>query len=130
MFGNADPVKRQQALQLMQGAVDPTLTLDQMLIDGDVDAAIPAGDLTKDHPHIRQAYEGFNRNGLAVKLNPSPATLVALQPALAGRTDLPDLAFNSAPADWSVPDYCVPEDAIVNLTTAGVLEITALISGE
>ena len=27
--------------------------LDQMLIDGDVDAAIPAGDLTKDHPHIR-----------------------------------------------------------------------------
>jgi 4,5-dihydroxyphthalate decarboxylase len=27
--------------------------LEQMLIDGDVDAAIPAGDLTKDHPHIR-----------------------------------------------------------------------------
>ncbi|GGJ24284.1 eCIS core domain-containing protein [Neoroseomonas lacus] len=32
VFGNADPAKRQQALQLMQGAVDPTLTLDQMLI--------------------------------------------------------------------------------------------------
>jgi 4,5-dihydroxyphthalate decarboxylase len=30
--------------------------LDQMLIDGDVDAAIPAGDLTKDHPHIRHLF--------------------------------------------------------------------------
>jgi len=27
--------------------------VDRMLLDGDVDAAIPAGDLTKDHPHIR-----------------------------------------------------------------------------
>ena len=33
VFGNADPVKRQQALQLMQGAVDPTLTLDRMLLN-------------------------------------------------------------------------------------------------
>jgi 4,5-dihydroxyphthalate decarboxylase len=30
--------------------------LDQMLIDGDVDAAIPAGDLTKDHPDIRHLF--------------------------------------------------------------------------
>jgi 4,5-dihydroxyphthalate decarboxylase len=30
--------------------------LDQMLIDGDVDAAIPASDLTKDHPHIRHLF--------------------------------------------------------------------------
>jgi 4,5-dihydroxyphthalate decarboxylase len=27
--------------------------LDQMLLDGDVDALIPATDLTKDHPHVR-----------------------------------------------------------------------------
>jgi 4,5-dihydroxyphthalate decarboxylase len=34
--------------------------LDQMLIDGDVDAAIPAGDLTKDHPHIRHLFPNPN----------------------------------------------------------------------
>ena len=30
--------------------------LDRMLIDGDVDAAIPAADLTEDHPHIRHLF--------------------------------------------------------------------------
>jgi 4,5-dihydroxyphthalate decarboxylase len=30
--------------------------LDQMLLDGDVDALIPATDLTKDHPHIRHLF--------------------------------------------------------------------------
>ena len=34
--------------------------LDQMLIDGDVDAAIPAVDLTKDHPHIRHLFPSPN----------------------------------------------------------------------
>jgi 4,5-dihydroxyphthalate decarboxylase len=34
--------------------------LDQMLIDGDVDAAIPATDLTKDHPHIRHLFPSPN----------------------------------------------------------------------
>ncbi|MGK7865373.1 eCIS core domain-containing protein [Falsiroseomonas sp. E2-1-a4] len=32
VFGNADPAKRTQALQMMQNAVDPTLTLDKMLL--------------------------------------------------------------------------------------------------
>jgi 4,5-dihydroxyphthalate decarboxylase len=34
--------------------------LDQMLIDGDVAAAIPAGDLTNDHPHIRHLFPDPN----------------------------------------------------------------------
>ena len=34
--------------------------LDQMLIDGDVDAAIPATDLTKGHPHIRYLFPDPN----------------------------------------------------------------------
>jgi 4,5-dihydroxyphthalate decarboxylase len=34
--------------------------LDAMLIDGDVDAAIPAADLTKDHPHIRHLFPNPN----------------------------------------------------------------------
>jgi 4,5-dihydroxyphthalate decarboxylase len=34
--------------------------LDRMLIDGDVDAAIPAADLAKDHPHIRHLFPSPN----------------------------------------------------------------------
>jgi 4,5-dihydroxyphthalate decarboxylase len=37
--------------------------LDQMLLDGDVDALIPATDLTKDHPNIRHLFP--NPNGQA-----------------------------------------------------------------
>ena len=36
-----------------------------MLIDGDVDAAIPAGDLTKDHPHIRHLLPNPNEQARA-----------------------------------------------------------------
>jgi 4,5-dihydroxyphthalate decarboxylase len=39
--------------------------LDQMLIDGDVDAAIPASDLTKDHPHIRHLLPNPNEQAKA-----------------------------------------------------------------
>src|SRR5262245_9185573 len=40
-------------------------SLDQMVIDGDVDAAIPAGDLTKDHPHIRHLFPNPNEQAKA-----------------------------------------------------------------
>jgi 4,5-dihydroxyphthalate decarboxylase len=39
--------------------------LDRMLIDGDVDAAIPATDLTKDHPHIRHLFPDPNAQAKA-----------------------------------------------------------------
>ena len=39
--------------------------LDRMLIDGDVDAAIPASDLTKDHPHIRHLFPNPNEQAKA-----------------------------------------------------------------
>ena len=39
--------------------------LDQMLIDGEVDAAIPAGDLTKDHPHIHHLFPSPNEQAKA-----------------------------------------------------------------
>jgi 4,5-dihydroxyphthalate decarboxylase len=40
-------------------------TLDRMLLDGDVDAAIPATDLTKDHPHIRHLLADPNEQAKA-----------------------------------------------------------------
>jgi len=39
--------------------------IDQMLIDGDVDAAIGAGDLTKDHAHIRHLFPNPNEQAKA-----------------------------------------------------------------
>jgi 4,5-dihydroxyphthalate decarboxylase len=38
----------------------PGAKLDQMLLDGDVDAAITPADLTKDHPHIRHLFPNPN----------------------------------------------------------------------
>jgi 4,5-dihydroxyphthalate decarboxylase len=39
--------------------------LDQMLLDGDVDALIPATDLTKDYPHIRHLFTNPNEQAKA-----------------------------------------------------------------
>jgi 4,5-dihydroxyphthalate decarboxylase len=39
--------------------------IDRMLLDGDVDAAIPAGDLTRDKPHIRHLFPDPNAQAKA-----------------------------------------------------------------
>ncbi len=82
-----------------------------------------------DHPHIHQAFDGFNRNGIDVKLNPSPAVLIELAPALSGRTDLPDYGFGVEPVDWAVLDYCVPEDVMANIGAAAARELAELVAG-
>ena len=65
-----------------------------------------------DHPHIRQAFEGWrSASATYVKLNPDPAYLAQADPTLAERTDLPALPPNTPPADWNAAeDYTVPED--------------------
>jgi hypothetical protein len=86
-----------------------------------------------DHPHIHQGFYGFDTNGLWVKLNPSPETLIKLNPGLEGHTDLPDYLPNEAPSDWSVPDFALPEelDEARFLCCAGLWEMAELIqSGE
>jgi 4,5-dihydroxyphthalate decarboxylase len=40
-------------------------SLDEMLIDGDVDAGIPRSDLTRDHPHIRHLFPSPNERARA-----------------------------------------------------------------
>ncbi len=64
-----------------------------------------------DKPHIRQAFEGWHGNGAWVQINPSPAYVVAADPSLAGRDDLPHRVPNRAPEDWGrVDTYCAPKD--------------------
>ncbi len=60
-------------------------------------------------PHIRQAFDAFVRHKMWVKLNPSRASVIAVDARLQARTDLPENAPNSAPADWNRYSYAYPE---------------------
>jgi len=61
-------------------------------------------------PHIRQPFEAFLRNKMWVKLNPSKASVSAVDQRLASRSDLPDNVPNAAPADWNNYNYAYPEN--------------------
>jgi hypothetical protein len=61
-------------------------------------------------PHIRQAFDGWDRVGAWVKINPAPASVLAVAPGFAGRR-LPDLSANEAPTDWlDHAAYAMPVD--------------------
>ncbi len=84
------------------------------------------------HPHICQGFHGFLSNGLWVKLNPSPESLVELAPSLSGRPDLPDMAANVEPADWTDPANHTPEDVLpqlVDVSAAAARELAELVQG-
>ena len=85
-----------------------------------------------DKPHVRQAYDGFHRNGIWVKLNPSPSYVLTLDPALETRSDLPNNQPNWAPDDWSaIADYAYPDDTPSELWwTAAVHEMAEIAQEE
>lgn len=96
-----------EAVRLYDEALANTSELEGMVLGSVVDHVQSA----PGKPHLRQAFEGWRRNAAWVKINPGPTHLIEADPALAGRTDLPDLAPNTPPADWSdVEAYAMPED--------------------
>ncbi len=78
-----------------------------------------------DHPHIRQAFEGWVGANAWVRLNPGLAYLAAADRSLAARTDLPELPPGAAPESWSdAASYCMPEDVTTDaLQAAAVWEM-------
>lgn len=63
-----------------------------------------------DHPHIHQAFDGWDGNGDWVKINPARDYVLEVDPSLSSRTDLPDNAANTAPADWTdAGSYAFPD---------------------
>lgn len=63
-----------------------------------------------DKPHIHQAFDGWNNSNAWVKINPSPHYLIEIDSSLAERDDLPNNKPNIPPSNWSIYDYCIPED--------------------
>ncbi|NOZ30283.1 MAG: hypothetical protein GXP39_19825 [Chloroflexi bacterium] len=86
-----------EAVRLYSAALTHIPDLEGMVLASVVDHVQAA----PDHPHIRQAFEGWDRAGAWVKINPARRYVVAVDSSLSGRTDLPDNAANVAPADWS-----------------------------
>ncbi len=83
--------------------------------------------VTPDKPHVHQAFNGFRNAGLDVRVNPSRAAVVATDPGLAGRTDLPDLSTNQEP-DWSSPStYAYPDSLEQVYEAAAVFEMADLV---
>ncbi|MCD6291719.1 MAG: hypothetical protein J7M34_14585 [Anaerolineae bacterium] len=96
-----------EAVRLYPDAVTNIPGLEGMVLATVVDHVQTASD----KPHIRQAFEGWDNAGAWVQINPSPSYMVEADPTLAGRTDLPNNAPNTPPADWSdAASYAVPED--------------------
>ncbi len=96
-----------EAVRLYGDALTNIPDLEGMVLASPVDHVQAA----VDHPHIRQAFEGWDAAGAWVQINPSPDYLVEVDSRLAGRTDLPDNGPNTPPGDWSDPSgYTVPED--------------------
>jgi len=63
-----------------------------------------------DHPHIHQAFDGWDGNGAWGKINPARDYVLEVDPTLSSRTDLPDNAANTAPTDWTdAGSYAFPD---------------------
>lgn len=74
------------------------------------------------HPHIRQAFEGWDSAGAWVRINPGATYMAQADPRLALRPDLPNNRPSTPPQDWMDEEaYCVPEDIGDGLTHAAAL---------
>ena len=82
--------------------------------------------ITPDHVHIHNAYDGFWGNGLWCRLNPDRAYLAALAPSVAPEL-LPDNPANMVVSDWTAgPGFALPEIPVLGSVAmaAAVFELT------
>ena len=74
-----------------------------------------------DKAHAQLTFNNLNTRGKWVKVNPARSYLVALDPSLSSRTDLPDNQPNVAVA-WENPArYCFPDD-VDNIAQAAAVQ--------
>lgn len=76
-----------------------------------------------DKAHAQLTFNNLNTRGKWVKINPARSYLVALDPTLGSRNDLPNNQPNVAP-NWSNPaSYCFPDDVDNTAQAAAVQEM-------
>ena len=77
-----------------------------------------------DHPHIHQAFDGWDVNGAWMKINPARPYVIEIDPSLDPRQDLPDNLPNVPPTDWSdMASYTYPDDLDHVYDAAGAHEM-------
>jgi len=109
-----------EAVQHYAGAVSKIPDLEGMVLASVQDHV----QIASDKPHIRQAFDGWDDAGAWVKINPARSYVVAVNPALSSRTDLPDNTANTPPADWSdVTSYAFPDGLESDYAIAAVYEM-------
>jgi hypothetical protein len=111
--GIATPAEAIAFWDLREAVLLLPIALDEMpLLEGMILASVRDHVQARlDKPHLRQAFEAWRSNGGWVQINPDPAYLIAVDPELGGRGDLPANTPNTPPASWEHPaSYCVPED--------------------
>ncbi len=109
-----------EAVQHYAGAVSKNADLEGMVLASVGDHV----QIASDKPHIHQAFDGWDDAGDWVKINPARSYAVAVNPALSSRTDLPDNAANTPPADWTdVTGYAFPDGLENDYAVAAVHEM-------
>lgn len=110
-----------EAVRLYDAAADAIPDLEGMVLCSLVDHVQTA---TVDKPHTHQAFDGWRRNALFARINPSRAAVIDVDPSLATRTDLPDLPDDTPPADWSAPEaYAYPDALEPTVQAAAVYQM-------
>lgn len=108
-----------EAVRLYESAFNNIPTLEGMVLGSQIDHVQTA----PDHPHLRQAFEGWDSRGKWVQLNPDRSYMAEVKPYMAMRTDLPNPSPNTPPPDWTnVALYCMPEDI-----TDGLYQMAAVL---
>jgi len=80
--------------------------------------------IAADKPHIHQAFDGWDDAGAWVKINPARNYVVAVNPSLSSRTDLPNNAANTPPTDWAdLTSYAFPDGLEDDYAIAAVYEM-------
>jgi DNA-binding beta-propeller fold protein YncE len=109
-----------EAVRQYPGALADIPDLEGMVLTSLVDHVQTA----PDHPHIHQAFDGWDGNGAWVKINPARDYVLEVDPSLSSRTDLPDNAANTAPADWTdAGSYAFPDGLEETYFAAAVHEM-------
>jgi hypothetical protein len=110
-----------EAVKLYEEAVNQMPNIKAMVLANEEDHV----QSHPEKPHIHQAFDGWNDQGIWVKINPSPNYIRDVNPDLYF-PQLPNNLPNTSPIDWkNHSNYCMPEFMVNTIyQTAAFYEMT------